>query len=68
MKVEKLRINVTEDQMKNPSIAYDVQLRKKINEIIDALICPTCGIVKGMTGSGLCFDCDKEDQEAAKQK
>ena len=63
MKIEKLRINVTEDQMKNPSIAYDVQVRKKINEIIDALICPTCGNVKGKSGSGLCFDCDQKEAQ-----
>lgn len=33
--IEKLEINVTEEQMKNPSIAYDVRVRKKINEILD---------------------------------
>ena len=33
--IEKLKINVTEEQMKNPSIAYDVAVRKKINELIE---------------------------------
>ncbi len=57
MKIEKLRINVTEDQMQNPSIAYDVQVRKKINEIIKNISCRKCDEVVALNPQGLCLGC-----------
>lgn len=61
LKIEKLRINVTEEQLKNPTIAYDVGMRKKINMIIEVMTCAKCGNLKGLVGPGLCFLCDKEE-------